>query len=262
MKKFNTEFLEKIKESFKVYLHKGSSRSNEKIRIIHSFVANSISKELGENFKVYSLGVSKEGKFEKEIKIVGRYYDKKVDIGIEYKNQAIAGIGIKFVVQNYLQNSINYFENMLGETANIRSEKGKLYFQILIIFEQIPYFSKNKISRKWEKISYKNFSKYAKLSADDQISFRHIPDKILIVVVNFSCINLKNNSEHNDIEQIFNFEDYQTISNFHLDNCLESLEYSNVLEPIKNEIKNSVIINDYDDFIERISYLIKGNIKN
>ncbi|WP_341493591.1 hypothetical protein [Mesomycoplasma ovipneumoniae] len=42
MKKLNNDFLEKIKESFITYLHKGFSGSTEKIRIIHSFVANSM----------------------------------------------------------------------------------------------------------------------------------------------------------------------------------------------------------------------------
>ncbi|WP_434337424.1 hypothetical protein V2P72_01835 [Mesomycoplasma hyopneumoniae] len=74
--------------------------------------------------------------------MISRYYDKKVDIGIEYKNEIISGIGLKFVVQNYLQNSINYFENMLGETGNIRSQNDKLYFQILIILNRFLIFLK------------------------------------------------------------------------------------------------------------------------
>ncbi|MDW2920494.1 hypothetical protein [Mesomycoplasma ovipneumoniae] len=262
MKKLNNDFLEIIKESFISYLHKGSSRSNEKIKIIHSFVANSMLQNLGQDFKIYSLGFDNGNQFQKEAKIIGRYYDKKVDIGIEYKNEIIAGIGLKFVVQNYLQNSINYFENMLGETANIRSQNDKLYFQILIIFEQIPYFSKNRINKKWEKLNYKNFLKYAKLSTENQSDFRHIPNKVWIVIINFACLNLENKSKHNNINEIENFEDYKTVANFHLDNCFNALEFSNILKPIETQIQNSVIINDYDDFINRISYLIKGHVKN
>lgn len=56
----------------------------------------------------------------KEMKLDGRYIDKVVDITILKNSKPIAGIGVKFVMQNYSQNSNNYFENMLGETANIR----------------------------------------------------------------------------------------------------------------------------------------------
>ena len=34
-------------------------------------------------------------------------------------------------MQNYSQNSVNYFENMLGETANIRSNN-KTYIEKII----------------------------------------------------------------------------------------------------------------------------------
>jgi hypothetical protein len=46
-------------------------------------------------------------------------------------------------MQNYSQNSNNYFENMLGETANIRSSNIP-YFQIFIIPDEIPYYKKEK----------------------------------------------------------------------------------------------------------------------
>ena len=64
-------------------------------------------------------------------------YDKKVDITITKQNKPIAGFAIKFVMQNYSQNSNNYFENMLGETANIRSNRIP-YFQIFIILDNLP----------------------------------------------------------------------------------------------------------------------------
>ena len=83
---------------------------------------------MGKEYKVFSQGYGDD----KEKEINGRYYDKKVDITIAYKNKIVAGIGVKFVQQNYAQNSNNYFENMLGETANIRTNKIP-YFQIFII---------------------------------------------------------------------------------------------------------------------------------
>lgn len=55
------------------------------------------------------------------------------------KNRKVAaGIGVKFVMQNYFQNSNNYFENILGETAHIRSKRIP-YFQIFIIPDILPH---------------------------------------------------------------------------------------------------------------------------
>lgn len=81
--------------------------------------------------------------------VSGRYFDKKVDISVFKKENgqeiAIGGLAIKSIMTNYAQNSNNYFEDMLGETANLRSN-GKLYFQLLVLPEQMPYFGeKNKI---------------------------------------------------------------------------------------------------------------------
>ena len=87
---------------------------------------------------------------------MGRYVDKKVDITISkkdatmHKDIPVAGIAVKFVMQNYSQNSNNYFENMLGETANIRANKCP-YFQIFIILDRLPYYKKEtKRITKWE----------------------------------------------------------------------------------------------------------------
>ena len=44
-KDLNSMFLEKIKESFKKYLISGS-RSNEKLKILHGFIAECLEKEL------------------------------------------------------------------------------------------------------------------------------------------------------------------------------------------------------------------------
>ena len=124
----NQDFLKTITASFNKYLTTGS-RSNEKLKILHGAIAKDISSRLNNpDFTVLSLGYNNG----KEGTISGRYLNKKVDITISKKQKIIAGIGVKFVMQNYSQNSNNYFENMLGETANIRSNKIP-YFQIFII---------------------------------------------------------------------------------------------------------------------------------
>ena len=132
----NQEFLKVISNSFRAFLETGS-RSNEKLKILHGAISRDLLQRLGAEYKISSLGISngKEGNIE------GRYIDKKVDITIIHRTQTVAGVGVKFVMQNYSQNSNNYFENMLGETANIRCSNIP-YFQIFIIPEKLPYYKK------------------------------------------------------------------------------------------------------------------------
>ena len=87
-------------------------------------------------------------------------------------------------MQNYSQNSNNYFENMLGETANIRAAKCP-YFQIFIILDKLPYYKKDttKSIQKWETFTEHNASKYVTLSKDNIDVFFHTPNKTLIYVV-------------------------------------------------------------------------------
>src|SRR5690554_590456 len=109
-------FLEATKKSFITSLETGP-RSNEKLKVLHGFIAEDLQNRLGKEYIVKSLGF-KDGK---EEKITGRYMDKNVDITVIKNKKKIAGVAVKFVMSNYSQNSNNYFENMLGETANIRS---------------------------------------------------------------------------------------------------------------------------------------------
>jgi len=122
----NGDFLKIISDSFVEFL-KTSARSNRKLKILHGAIANDIKNRLGSEYTIHSLGYGNG----KEAKINGRYIDKIVDIVISKNENNLAGIGIKFVMNNYSQNSNNYFENMLGETANIRANKKK-YFQIFL----------------------------------------------------------------------------------------------------------------------------------
>ena len=132
----NEEFLVKVKDSFYKYLETGS-RSNEKLKILHGAITQDLKNRLGDNYQLHSLGYGDD----REVKMTGRYMDKKVDIAIEKDGKILSAIALKFIMRNYSQNSNNYFENMLGETANIRSA-GKPYFQIVIIPSKVPYFKK------------------------------------------------------------------------------------------------------------------------
>ena len=171
----NTEFLRTLQDAFATFLSTGS-RSNQKLKILHKKIANDILSLLGNEYSVKSLGVNDD----KEAKLEGKYFDKNVDITFfrkdGKKSVAIAAIGVKMVMQNYAQNSNNYFENMMGETANIRSNKIP-YFQILAIPDQLPYYNDKKVITNWEGFSKHHAQKYVVMSKDDTEVTMHTPTK-------------------------------------------------------------------------------------
>ena len=122
----NKKLLKCLERSFLKYLEEGA-RSPEKLKILHPNITEDLRSLLGNNYQLHSLDEN-NGK-EKVVK--GRYMDKRVDIVITKGEETVAGLGVKFIMSNYSQNSNNYFESMLGETANIRTNN-ILYFQIII----------------------------------------------------------------------------------------------------------------------------------
>src|SRR3954452_21368609 len=182
----NQEFLKCLEQSFQKYLEKGVKgvRGTGKLKILHPHIAEDLRNVLGEKFKIYSL----DGKEGKEKTIRGRYLDKRVDIVIMKEERQVAGFGVKFIMSNYSQNSNNYFENMLGETANIRTNN-ILYFQIVICFARPPYFEEKnnneKVIKKIEKVSLNQLEKYLILSKDNVFTYLPSPIKALLVLVDF-----------------------------------------------------------------------------
>lgn len=179
----NSEFLKAIQESFNRFIESKTSRSTAKLKRLHGRIAEDLATKLGGDYKIWSQGYG-EGK---EKKMAGKYMDKMVDIVIQNKNpeKDVAGIAVKFVMQNYSQNSNNYFENMLGETANIRSA-GFRYFQVFVILDELPYYDDETIIKKWETFKQRNVEKYYKLSEDDPKQSLHTPNMTLIYVVHVS----------------------------------------------------------------------------
>ena len=232
----NQEFLNVVGNSFKKFLETGS-RSNEKLKILHGAIANDLKKRLGGSYSIQSLGIGNG----KEMKIEGRYIDKAVDITILKKTKPIAGIGVKFVMQNYSQNSNNYFENMLGETANIRCANIP-YFQIFIIPDKIPYYKNDGTFQKWEEFTEHNSAKYLTLSNDDIQTSIHTPTKTLLFVIHLPEIEgeIRNKNEY--------ASEYSENENFRI--CESQTQYGN--------FSSAVIYNDYEDFAEKVVHYIKS----
>ncbi len=250
----NQEFLMVISNSFKKFLRdnrqgKDASRNggnDSKLSVLHAAIAKDILSRLNTDdsrqYSVMSLGVGNG----QEAKVNGRYIDKKVDITILKNGHPIAGIAVKFVMQNYAQNSNNYFENMLGETANIRCANIP-YFQIFIIPDKMPYYTKKTTKlykagdiSKWEKFTEHNSVKYLKLSQDNTDTFIHTPDKTLLFVIHLP-----------DIEQ-------------DVTNKKEYVEYYSDLSEIAvsesqgqyGNFSPAVIYNDYEKFAKKVAYRI------
>lgn len=124
---------------------------------------------------------------------------------------------ISSLIKFYL--ATNDFENMLGETANIRCANIP-YFQIFIIPDKLPYYKNDGTIQKWEEFTVHNSEKYLTLSRDDIQTSIHTTTKTLLYVVHLPDISLRITST---IWELF----------------------------------SSVIFNNYEDFAEKVVHYIK-----
>ena len=234
----NKQFLQTIKKSFIKFLET-HPRSNKKLIILHGAIANDIKNRLGQGYEIKSLGAGKG----REGKMHGRYMKKTIDILVSKNKTDIAGIGVKFVMNNYSQNSNNYFENMLGETANIRTNN-KDYFQILILPDEMPYYNNKGVITKWEKITDHNIDKYMVLSGDNTERYLHTPVKTLLFIIKFpKC-------DHNEITTREKYKRYYLKQ--------ASIIRMRISTGIFGSFGNAMVLNDYEVFIEKITHYIKS----
>lgn len=234
----NQDFLNVILSSFNSFVGVGTSRSTAKLKPLHGAIARDVANKLGEDYIVKSQGYDDD----REGTISGRYIDKKVDITIVQKRtrKPIAGIAVKFVMQNYSQNSNNYFENMLGETANIRTAMCP-YFQIFIILDKLPYYDKNGAIKKWEEFTNHNAAKYSILSRDNAERYYHTPDKTLLCIVHISP-NVLSINTRNEYMEFYRMHEAQ-------------IEFADSTS-IEVESGGTIIVNNYELFIEKLYHTI------
>uniref|UniRef100_A0A7C3N9I6 Uncharacterized protein n=1 Tax=candidate division WOR-3 bacterium TaxID=2052148 RepID=A0A7C3N9I6_UNCW3 len=187
-------FLNALKATFYAY-NKYGARSNKKLIPIHTWFAKEIISELGNDYSSMSLGTG--GEYE----IEGKYYPKLLDITVFSNEKPIVTLSFKFVTSNYSQNSNNYFENLLGETANIR-RTGVGFSHFLVLRGHTPYYDKaagNKRGelKKTEILSEHHIQKYIKLFKD--CDFPHRPDVLGIAIIDFDT---KNNPYFTDLKKL------------------------------------------------------------
>lgn len=196
-------FLNAITETFQAY-NKFGARSNKKLIPVHSWIAKTINERLGGDFKVSSLGTGGE----KNLK--GQYHPKNLDITVLKEQKILSTVSFKFVTSNYKQNGNNYFENLLGETANVRRVNVG-FGHLLVLRAHTPYFDKNKGNLRGNQIKTEilkehDLSKYIKLFKDQD--FPHKPDVLGIIMID---VDDKENCFMVDIEKLGFSEETQKI---------------------------------------------------
>lgn len=187
MDSIQDKFLKAINASFAAYNKNGGARSNKKLIPIHKFLSETILIKLKNGYSIKSLGIG-DGK---EATIDGKYYPKDLDVAVFKNKKIIATISFKFVTSNYKQNANNYFENLMGETANLRRTNiGFAY--LLVLRGHTPYFLKNRGNLRGKEtnkeiINEKDLQKYIKLFKD--MDFPHKPDLMGICLLDFDKKN-------------------------------------------------------------------------
>lgn len=179
MSKLEQRFLAAMMVAYQKYVDYGP-RSNEKLKVVHGWLRDEISKRLGDEYEL--IGYSAAGQRGVEKKVEGMYYAKNVDLHIERSGTDLGVVSVRFVNSNYKQNINNYFEQQLGETANIRSNN-IVYGNMFLLTHPIPYYKRDRKKVEWlEKISDDMITRYVKLLRDHQ--HPHSPDVQAVALVN------------------------------------------------------------------------------
>ncbi len=180
-----------IKRSYFKYLLFGD-RSKEKLKPLHAWVGNTIKSFIPAQYSVYFLNG-------KEVQTEGEYYTKIIDVAIVKENVEIIpqrigfatvfyiekiemAVSIKFITSNFKQNANNYFENLLGECANLKAH-GIKFGHFIVFRDKIPYFERNKKIKHWEILEDHDINKYIKLF-QERGKFIHVPDVIGLEIIN------------------------------------------------------------------------------
>jgi hypothetical protein len=173
-------FEEAIAQSYQLYQEKGP-RSPEKLRPLHGWFAETLRNRLDpQRFSIQDLNT--EGG---EAQIEGRYFPKRVDIAIlSKKDEApLVAVSVRFVGSNFKQNANNYFENLLGECANLRRRKiGFAHFLILPV--RLPYKRRTGEIKREEEVNQNDLSKYFALFDDDE--HPHRPEVLGLALVDLT----------------------------------------------------------------------------
>ena len=198
---------------------KYGKRSNMRVLPLHHFIGETISSNMT---------------YEK--KLNGVYTDKNVDF---YDEQTKTVYEIKFITGNYKQNANNYFENMLGATANLKLN-GYRVVQIIVLPKYLPYYDKNGVLKKIEYITSSNIMKYKNIM---NLGNETKPDNMLFYFIDtgnekFLQENIDKLLIEKELDMSYNIKSISCL-NENIDDFLN--EYSNFDNFIKKEREYATI---------------------
>ena len=219
-------FTHAIQESYAQYNAHGA-RSPKKLHPLHQWMADEMRHALGSEYLIQSL---RKSGGENEETIHGKYYDKKVDVAVSKKGgEPLAIISVKFITSNFKQNANNYFEHLMGETANIR-RRNVGFGHFMVIPEVTPYLDKEGNITSEERIGTGHVQKYINLAHDED--HPHKPDAIGISII---CLPV---DDLNDVSRI----------------TLADLGAMSVSEDVKNALKGELSLSN---FIHKMKNLVE-----
>ena len=173
-------FLEFISKSFEEYIQFGS-RSSKKVDILHQGIKSIIEKDLP---KIYHVEIEKNVQ---SINISGK---KRCDIVLYKNKKEFAVFPLKFIMTNYYQNKNNSWEVLTGECIHLKWENPKIHIiPINIIFNTIPYLTKDSNIKRFEEINYNKSFKILEILIEKEITSDLI--SYIIDVQHTSTINDK-----------------------------------------------------------------------
>ena len=144
-------FIQQVEKAISTYFQYGA-RSSKKVNCIHGMLHKLIQYEIQEKNLPW---VVKE---EQKVDSINASGNKKCDLVVfDEKNNPIYVFPVKFIMTNYKQNKNNSWENLTGETVQLKWANPTLNIvPINITLSKIPYLKSGGKIKYYEKIEYQN----------------------------------------------------------------------------------------------------------
>lgn len=152
------------------------SRSPLRLVPIHGFVIDELKDRLGAEFSFEGYRSGQQAGQERQLE--GKYYAKNVDVAISRGQECVGVVSVKSVVSSYSKNAINYFEQQLGETANLKG-LNIVYGNLFCVTNPLPTkIEDDDVTT--EVIKAHHLDKYKRLMQDH--SLPHVPDAMAFCI--------------------------------------------------------------------------------
>ena len=170
---FNQRFTTALRKAYGE-ANKHGGRSTQKIKVLHGWVQDELRLVLGDDYELSGQSLASS----KEEQVSGTYYNKKVDVLVSRDDQPLAVVSVKFPISSYGKNAINYIEQQIGETANLR-RSNIVYGNLFFLTDPIPYTVKGET--RYERFGESEILRYDRLRSDHEHA--HSPDEMAIGIV-------------------------------------------------------------------------------